>query len=130
MTNTEQFNTIVRHLSEEDFDTIRAFIRDTVRAEWGGLIDNLSERSYNEPDDGPRYADYAQKGMPEDPFIEKGPEPTEVPSRSYDLSLQTRTDKSVTFSNDGADGPVLTVGIQEWESAGSPNRIKIVASLA
>ena len=76
--NSEQFNDILNRLSAGDYDTIRSYIRDTVRGEWGGLISSLEEQMATPiSNDGPRYADYAQKGMPDDPFIEKGPEPTE-----------------------------------------------------
>lgn len=118
MTNSTKFQTIVDAFNAEDIDAMRSFIRDTVRAEWGSLIDDLSIQSYD--------ANMAN-ALGDDPFLDKGPEPTEVQTRTYELELHAREGGRVTFK---AIGLKLTVEQSEWESAGRPNRIKIVASVA
>ena len=105
-------NDIISTATPADLDIIREFIRDTVRAEWGTLIQDVSNAAYP---------------MPADPFLEKGPEPTERASREYDLECVAREEDVVTFQ---AEGLRLKVARREWESAGSPNRIHIVASVS
>jgi hypothetical protein len=43
---TTTFDDIVNELTASDFDILKGFILDTVRAEYGPLIDSIAEKSY------------------------------------------------------------------------------------
>jgi hypothetical protein len=58
-----QFDDIVENLTPANFDTLRGYILDVVRAEYGPLILDLQNQ---------------QKPEAEEPWIDKAPEPSET----------------------------------------------------
>jgi hypothetical protein len=72
-----QFDEIVGNLTSENFDTLRGYILDVVRAEYGPLIQQIQEHVAEQPEaptekTEPENEDAPE--MPEDPFVTQAPQ--------------------------------------------------------